>query len=517
MDHIPPFSGPTCEFNALSSTHLDEISGQGGIEQNVELFLQDKDSCGKEIRRLAELSPIEYDQERKNSAGNLGIRPSTLDKLVATERKEDKTCNTGFTDIEPWPDPVSPAELLSKISETVLRFIVCSVETAHAVALWVAMTWFIDVVQVAPLAVITAPEKRCGKSQLLFLIGKLVCRPLMVSNITPAALFRAVDAWKPTLLVDEADAFMRDNDELRGLLNCGHTRDSAYIVRVVGETHIPTKFNVWGAKVLAGIGQLADTIMDRSVSLELRRKLPHEIVERLRHAEPHLFETLSAKLARFGKDFRETVRVSRPVLPSELNDRAQDNWEPLLAIADAAGDLWPELARKAALKLSGSDGPQKTVGTELLSDIQEVFEDKQTDRISTADLIKALCADEERPWATYNRGRSISPRQVSARLKEYGITSRTVRIGYDTPKGYLREQFAESWSRYLSPPENNATTPQTPIDEGLSVADGPLRCVSETKKETSKPRSYADCGVVAEDAKIIELTAEDLMETNNAC
>lgn len=146
------------------------------------------------------------------------------------------------------------------------------------------MTWFIDVVQVAPLAVITAPEKRCGKSQLLFILGRLVYRPLAASNITAAALFRSIDLWGPTLLIDEADAFIKDNEELRGLLNCGHTRDSAYIIRVVGDNFTPTRFNVWGAKALAGIGHLSETLMDRSVTLELRRKTPYEKVDRLRHA-----------------------------------------------------------------------------------------------------------------------------------------------------------------------------------------------------------------------------------------
>jgi putative DNA primase/helicase len=138
------------------------------------------------------------------------------------------------------------------------------------------MTWFIDVIQVAPLAVITAPEKRCGKSLLLSLFGQLVARPITASNISPAALFRSIDAWNPTLLIDEADAFMKDNEELRGLLNSGHTRDSAYVIRIVGEKFTPTKFNTWGAKALAGIGHVADTLMDRAVILELRRKLPHE-------------------------------------------------------------------------------------------------------------------------------------------------------------------------------------------------------------------------------------------------
>ena len=189
-----------------------------------------------------------------------------------------------FVQTDPWPEPVNPAQLLTDIAATIQRFIVCDEEVSHAVALWVAMTWFIDVVQVAPMAVITAPEKRCGKTLLLSLLGRLSARAITASSISPAALFRTIDAWQPTLLIDEADAFMKDNEELRGLLNSGHTRDSAYVIRTVGENFTPTKFNTWGAKALAGIGHVADTLMDRAVILELRRKLPHEKVERIRNA-----------------------------------------------------------------------------------------------------------------------------------------------------------------------------------------------------------------------------------------
>jgi putative DNA primase/helicase len=47
------------------------------------------------------------------------------------------------------------------------------------------------------------------------------------------------------VLIDEADTFLGDNDELRGILNGGHNRISAYVWRSVGEDHEPRKFNVW--------------------------------------------------------------------------------------------------------------------------------------------------------------------------------------------------------------------------------------------------------------------------------
>lgn len=508
---VPDFGADRPE-GATDFNDLHRAYGLGAVKTSIERAtepsganapaqaLADADS----IANLAALSPLDYDRCRKAEAEALGIRPGTLDKLVMAERKgAGDDSGAEFSDVDPWPQPVDGLALLRDLSATVRRFIVCDHHTAIAASLWVAMTHLMDVVDVAPLAVITAPEKRCGKSQLLTLLGKLAHRPLTASNISPAALFRAVDAWKPTLLVDEADTFMRENEELRGILNAGHTRDSAYVVRVVGEDFKPTKFSVWGAKALAGIGHLADTLMDRAIVLELRRKLPHESVERLRHAEPGLFDDLASKLARWAEDNRDAVRRARPELPASLNDRAQDNWEPLLAIAHVAGGKWPELGRQAALKLSGADSPSMTVGTELLADIQEIFEHKKVLRITSADLIEALCADDEKPWATYNRGKPITPRQISKRLGEYGIKPKTVRVGYDRAKGYELGQFIDAFSRYLSStPPASVTTLQPNNHGALSVTDAEHVTVPENPPVTPKPAWTKDCHAVTDKKEV---------------
>ena len=436
------------------------------------------------ITKLAALTPLEYDRVRIATAKALHIRPATLDSLVkATRTVHQKENKIPFTESEPWHEPIQPDVLLNEISETIQRFIICSPETAHAATLWIAMTWFIDVISIAPLAIITAPEKRCGKSQLLFLLGRLVNRPLSASNITPAALFRSIDAWEPTLLIDEADAFMRENEELRGIINCGHTRDSAKIIRVVGDDFTPTSFNVWGAKALAGIGHLSDTIMDRAITLELRRKLPHENIQRLRHAEVHLFKTLSAKLARFVEDYAEKVQEARPELPDTLNDRAQDNWEPLFAIADIAGGEWPKRSRAAAMLISGDHEQSQSIGIELLQDIQDIFETQSIDKVSSSELIRLLCTDEEKPWATYNRGTSIRPRQIATRLKEFGILSNTIRLGFITAKGYLKSQFTDAFARYLNQNKRNTVTipvePQSDVTNSKSVTDKTVTNYSE--------------------------------------
>jgi putative DNA primase/helicase len=459
---------------------IEKLEGGGEGESGGELDkLSNKDR--ESVKRFAALSPMEQDRFCKDEAKGLGIRQTTLRRLaemVKGTAKGEETSGSAilFPPVEPWPEPVAGDQLLSDIAATITRFIVCKPETAHTATLWVAMTWLIDTVDTAPLAVITAPEKRCGKSQLLTVLGRLSCQPMVASNISPAALFRVIDNWQPTLLIDEADAFMRGNEELRGILNSGHKRDSAYVVRTVGEDFTTKQFSTWGAKAIAGIGHLADTLMDRAIILGLRRKLPHENVERLRQAEPGLFDTLSAKLSRWSEDNREAIRRARPDLPARLNDRAQDNWEPLLAIANVAGGIWPEQARQAALSISkeSEESGSLNVGTELLADIQEIFETRRVDRISTAELIEALCADDEKSWATYNQGKPIRPRQVAKRLKEYGIRSKNVRIGYEVPKGFEKSQFQDAFMRYLIPGNLplHATNQQISINHaGFSVAD----------------------------------------------
>ena len=193
-----------------------------------------------------------------------------------------------------------------------------------------------------------------------------------------------------------------------------------------------------------------------------------------------MFDDLSSKLARFADDYGEQVRQARPHLPNSLNDRAQDNWEPLLAIAMVAGSEWLDLATETALKLSGTEISAKSIAVELLSDIQEVFGERFVDKISSKELIKALCDDEERPWASYNRGKPITQRQLAAKLKDFKIVGKSVRItSLSTPKGYEKKQFDEAFSRYIPLPPLSATTPQVNSSAGLGIglsATVPQRC-----------------------------------------
>lgn len=466
-------------------------------------------SPAADISRLASLTPLDYDRIRETEAERLGVRVGTLDKEVSKarhEKKESKGRTAMFTEVKPWPDSIDGAELLDEIKATINRHIICNPETATAASLWIMFTWIVDHVEVAPLAVITAPEKRCGKSQFLNLIGRLSRRPLAASNISPAATFRVIEAHSPTLLIDEADAFFKENEELRGIINSGHTRQSAYVIRTVGDDHEPRQFSTWGAKAISGIGHLAETIMDRAIILELRRKLPGESVQRLRHAETRQFERLTSMLARFANDAGASIGTARPDLPDALNDRAQDNWEPLFSIADHVGKKWPDLARQAALKISGVAQGTASLSAELLGDIREVFEIKKASRLTTADLLDALIENDEAPWATYNRGKAITPRQLGKRLAEYGISSKDLKISFaNVKKGFDIEQFEDAFKRYLTLSPNHPVNAATPLPLGLDqtsmrvrqVADNSSGSATGNHEATPEPAPFLEGSAVA--------------------
>ncbi|SFH38298.1 putative DNA primase/helicase [Nitrosospira sp. Nsp14] len=427
----------------------------------LSMVAPDPESKDEAIERLAALPPFEYDRVRKDEAKILRIRADTLDKLVRGVDETTTTDESPFTDPEPWPEPIHPAQLLNEIVMIIRRFIVLDSKQAHAVALWVAFTWLIDVVKVAPLIIINAPERECGKSQLLSLLLKLSRKALSTANMRSATLFRIAEKWHPSIMIDEADTFIKTDEEMSGLINAGHTRDSAFAWRLVGDDHEPKAFSVWGAKAFAGISlerHLPPATMSRAIVIQLRRKLPNEKVSRLRHAENDLFADLASKLARFADDFSQQVQQAQPILPDSLGDREQDNWEPLLAIAECAGARWTKRATDAALKLSGNKSHELVSPTnELLSDIREIFEngpDGPISKIRYTDLMDSLAEDSEKSWDTYNRGKPITMRQVTNLLKPYGIKSKTIRFGFSSCKGFEVGQFADAFARYLPIPED---------------------------------------------------------------
>lgn len=424
------------------------------------------------IKQLAALPELEYQLRRSESAKALNnMSVGTLDKLVKQTRTEleAETTKSLVIDTEPYEKPVDGAAVANEIYQLVTQHIACTDAVAIASTLWVIFTWVIEASHIAPIAWINAPEKRCGKSQLLTLIALVSKRSLPSSNITAAALFRCIEKYNPTLIIDEVDTFVNDNEDLRGVLNAGHSRDNPYIIRCAGDDNEPKEFYVYGAKALSGIGKIPSTLMDRSISLTLRRKLSNEHRDRVRDLSRDTTNTVKAKLARWSDDNLLAIKEVTPTLPQAINDRMQDNWEILLKIAAVLGDEWLKHANDACIKISGIEHDEPSLNEQLLMDIKIVFELKKVARIFSDDLIATLCTDPEMNWATYNRGKPITQKQVSNRLGEYGISPKQIRTANGNRRGYDIAYFQDAFKRYLAaPPILSVTTLQVNDRKGYS-------------------------------------------------
>ena len=381
-------------------------------------------------------------------------------------------------------DPKDLDTLLDDIRDFVRRFVVVTPEQATVLALWVVHTYTIGAAETTPYLSINAATKQAGKTRLLEVLAQLVSRPWMTAGATEAVLFRRIEAEKPTLLLDESDAAFRQSSEyteaLRSLLNAGYHL-GGQVSRCVGQgKNIKYRnFSVFCPKALAGISTLPDTVADRSISITLKRRRRDEHIERfrLRH-EAKEAKPLKERLEQWAKKHIPVLDGKLPDLPDELSDRAQDVWEPLLAIADLAENAWPQQARQAAVTLSGQTAMEDSddLGVTLLADIQRVFP-LDEDRISSKDLLEELLKLEDAPWLTWRRGQALTQNGVARLLKPFGIRPTKLRIEGDTPRGYCRDDFADAWSRYLpSEVEQVEQTNKTAGETGVLHVEQTTSC-----------------------------------------
>lgn len=426
-----------------------------------------QDPIQKRIRELASLAPIEYDRVRQKAAKELGIRTVTLDAEVAELRSAEDENLSGvsvlFEDLEPWHEPVLGGRVLDGLAEIFEKYVILPDGAKDAMALWVVHTYAHSTARISPILCIKSPEKRCGKTTILSLLHALVSRALSASNITAAALFRTTEEWTPTLLIDEADTFLKNSDELRGILNSGHNRSSAHVIRTVGEDFKPRAFSTWAPKAIALIGHLPSTLTDRSIVIQMRRKKGNEKVERLRNDQMEDFKDLKRMIIRWVEDNVESLNSADPETPSGFNDRALDNWRPLLAIADIAGSEWKERARKTMKILSDDDGDDDAASIQLLCDIRNLFIEKEADHLTSSELIEILTKMDERPWPEWKNDKPITSRQLAKLLKPFSVSPKNKRNNGGVFKGYTKEQFADAFARYL--PDLSAT----PLQDGNKI------------------------------------------------
>ncbi|MFE4817872.1 DUF3631 domain-containing protein [Streptomyces sp. NPDC056704] len=372
-------------------------------------------------------------------------------------------------------DTIDGAALLDEVEAFHRRFNVFPHEAAYvAVVLWDAHAHLLDCFDSTPRLAFLSPEPGSGKSRALDVVETLVPRSMAAADASAAALFRSVsgiDGGRPTILFDEIDTVFGpkagDNEQLRGFINAGHARGRP-VYRCVGDgaNQQVQGFPSYCAVAVAGLGSLPTTILTRSVIIRMRRRARNEKAEPFR-SRIHVREgnEIRDRLAKWAESVEEQVTGAFPALPDEVTDRPADVWEPLIAVADAAGGNWPERARQACVTLvtASKANDKGSIGVRLLTDLRDHVM-AGIDRLPTVAILDRLNSLDDAPWADLN-GKPLDNRRLSKMLAEYmtadiePITSRNIKTAGSVLKGYYAADLWDAWARYCPPPPESPLPP----------------------------------------------------------
>jgi hypothetical protein len=356
------------------------------------------------------------------------------------------------------------SDLIKNLESFFARYVILPARARLPIALYSIMTHKFQLFDAVPYLAISSPAPRCGKTRLLECLELVVSNPRRASNVSEAALFRTIEKFSPTLLLDEAETLWAKSERaeyLRQIINAGNRR-GAVVTRCIGQgaNMDPQDFSVFGPKVLAGIGNFPPTITDRAIVISMQRRRPSEVVGRfLYRIVAPIGKALADDAAAFVALNHDEISAAYEAIELDfISDREAEAWAPLFAIlAIAAPERLSEL-REAAMGLThskASNADDDSLATRLLTDMREVWPDSQP-KIFTVELLARLKTLEDAPWST---DETFDGRRLSRYLRPFGIVSATVRIGTTTRKGFCREDAQAAFVRYLSSQPSQPSQP----------------------------------------------------------
>ena len=467
------------ELDALTAT-VSELSTQGAAELWIipeyrPLF----------EREIVAIQPLMSDRSRLAEAifKALGTTAGDLKKSWGISTREPEAPPERpvlVEETEPSPNPVKPLEVAEKILARLKTHLITSPENYYALTLHPIVVALKEHLSLLPFLVVTSAVKRCGKTRLLELIARLCPRSLLAASVTPASTLRVIDALEPCFIMDEFDAFLAENEEFRGLLNTCHTKGLVHI-RCAPETHEPQGFDTFCPIIIASIGELPVTVMDRAIHIRLERKWSSRKVVSVRKVPQGPFTLLRQEIVRLARDFAEQILEADFFLPEFTNDRAEENWEIHAKIATVLGGPWPARIFHAAGVLTPSDSDEQSLAIQLLLSLRRLFQnlrlhtpEKEETRHPTEQIVATLNLEKQALWQDkklYPTG--LTAMRLGIELRKFGVKSSRQCIEHEKwgPMGYCWKALVPSFKRYLDgedpdppppPPKRGPIPPENP-------------------------------------------------------
>jgi hypothetical protein len=377
---------------------------------------------------------------------------------------------------EPHPDVQDGAELLRDLEKVLTDHVILPPGVAAVVAVWALHTWCLDAADYTPYLWIRSPTPECGKSTLMEWLDVLVWKPVGTNNASPAVMYRLIEKYGCTLLLDDIDSAYSGErrDDIANILNSGFHRGSPVFRMEKDVTGQMTdkEFATFGAKAIGGIGRrvLKGSTASRTIRVDMRRAGRNELraLPRPRDRERKAIgATLTPRMMRWRDDNLAALRTQRPNIPDALLGRANDMADPLLAIAELCGQEWPAQMRGLLSTFMGH-AVEAAEATDhrvtLLRDLDALFEERRAEFLLSEEMVAGLKALPERPWVEWNHGRGLSAKALAEELAEFGIKSAPKRNAGNR-RGYYHSAISTALAAYVA-------SPPAPSSPSATVLDG---------------------------------------------
>lgn len=457
------------------------FEGPGGIALSSSLFEDERkaqDLAEHLDAELMDMTLTEVQMKKALLSKRYGLKPSEIIQCykdlranvsgATGDEDEEKLAELDpmALDPEPWPDDVDLYELIDEVSKILNAHILFKDDYQRtACALWIVATWFVDQFDYAPYLMISSPLKRCGKSTLMKLIERLSYRPAGGALMSASAVYRMLEKRQRTLVIDEADNFVKYDPEFKGVLLCGIERDGVATNVWKCDKDGAGQFDVrpytcFAFKAIAGIKAewILSTLTDRAIVIKLRRRTPKDRPTLgKKQMERFRFEEIRRKLFKASIQWADRVKEAEPVVG--VTDREEEKWYPLLKVADAVADptdqrahrtMLGKYARQCAERLLFDEQEAVTAsGEELLRCVLEIYKGHPYEsQVHTKKLLERLNAEADWEWRNLNHGRGLQPRGLSEYLSAFDIKARQVKVDGENRNGYIWADILKACRTY---------------------------------------------------------------------
>ncbi len=327
-------------------------------------------------------------------------------------------------------------------------------------SLWIAGTYLYEAFDSFPYLVITAHVKRAGKTRLSELIGFTCSMPFNVAGATAASLFRIIQDNKPTIMWDEAETLSSEASTItRAFLNVGY-RKGQTIPRATGQD--VTQWPTYCPKVFVLIGDVYDTLRDRSIIVEMQRGEPRKRFS---------YESAKMEGEEIAAEIKNLVAENLERIQSEysgmelrfLTDRDAEIWRPVFALAKALEpETIPELSRIAVDVTTEKTANVKRYGYVNQEEQERIVEREEyakrllADMLKISDKVKAIPSNRAvnllheiniAPWRKY-QGTGLDMTMLADLLGIYELRPKPCRIGENVFRGYTRKDILAAAKKY---------------------------------------------------------------------